>query len=115
MYIQRQEAIMKDFDVVKVAIGIHTEYLRYENNIEFLGKKIARHTKEEGDKKKNYTLYQTYKGKMLLHVEEKNSFEGSGKSWHKVYDNIVDVEVPDLLFRKVHEDIEEPHTFYIDI
>ncbi len=115
MYINQKEAITKGFRLTNLAIGIHTEYLDYENHIEFLGKEIARHSEKNDTKKKNYTLYQTYKGKLLLYVEEKNLLERSGKSWHKIYDNIVEVEAPDSLFKKAQEEMEETPTFYIDV
>ena len=115
MYIHQKEAETKGFELIDLAIGIHTEYLNYENHIEFLGKEIARHSEKDDTKIKNYALYQTYKGRLLLYVEDKNILERSGKSWHKIYDNIVDVEAPALLFKNAKEDLAEPHTFYIDI
>jgi len=115
MYIHQKEAETKGFELINLAIGIHTECLNYEDHIEFLGKEIARHSEKDSTKIKNYTLYQTYKGRLLLHIEDKNLLERSDKSWHKVYDNIVDIEAPALLFQKAQEDLAEPHTFYIDV
>jgi len=114
---------------ISIKVGYGAAYPGEAHNyrtVKFIGRELASVTtydeaEHKDDRGTDYTLYQTRKGKLLLHVFRWTRWQGErGEAWYQLFDSLSEIKdkypnVPHQLFNEAAEKLGEDWVEFLDV
>jgi EXLDI family protein len=104
-FVAAKEAEAAGFSEIAVKVGRETKQADERRTIRFVGREIAWQrvlsgsTNSRDDRGTTFRLFQTQKGKFLLHVVRWSSWQGEdGVSWYKIFGSLAEIRAQDQVY-----------------